>query len=154
MSQEDSDFSEEEKKEMRMMDEERLLRIHKEEFKSFWERMANLSRSRIDFMKGIKYGLILGIFGNFEVQFSFSLLEGLLLGRYDIVFYASTVVVLVSAMPIVFVLNRFRKEQKEEEKQLRLAIEQTIREKYEIDKREIVLRAKEKGLIKENGKEN
>jgi hypothetical protein len=142
------EFTEEEKKKIRTMQEQRYLRIHKEEFKPFWETMAGLNRSELDFMRGIKYGLILGIFGNLEVQYSFPLVEGMLLRRYDSLFFASIGIMAVSALVISITLLRFQKQRKEEERKLDVALEAIAREEYEIDAREVRLEAIEQGLIK------
>jgi hypothetical protein len=144
------EMTEEEKKKLRIMKEQRLLRIHKEEFKPFWEQMAELNRSEIDLMRGIKYGLILGIFGNLVVQYSFTLLEGIFLERYDNMFLASIGIVMVSALVVSITLYGFNKQRKEEQRKLELALDGITREEYEIDAREVHLEAMKQGLIQED----
>jgi hypothetical protein len=145
--------SEEEKKKFRIMGEQRVLRIHKEEFKPFWEKMAEYSRTEIDLMRGIKYGLVLGIFGNLVVQFSFALVEGMILGRYDNMVFVSLGIVLLSAFVISFVLYGFNKQRMEEQRKLEVALDGIWKEEHEIDEREVRLDAIRQGLLKENGAE-
>jgi hypothetical protein len=112
--------------------------------------MAELNRSEIDLMRGIKYGLILGIFGNLVVQYSFTLLEGIFLERYDNMFLASIGIVMVSALVVSITLYGFNKQRKEEQRKLELALDGITREEYEIDAREVHLEAMKQGLIQED----
>lgn len=150
MATQKREFTEEEKKKLRIMEEERILRIYKEEFKPFWEEMSELDKSEIDLMKGIKYGLILGIFGNLLVQYSYIVFEGTLLERYDNMFLVSIGVVAVSILVIFITLLGYNKETKERQRRIAVATEALIREKYEIDEREVRLEALKQGLIKED----
>lgn len=139
--------SEEEKKKWQEMEEQRLLRIHKEEIKPFYERMAEYSRTEIDVMRGITYGLILGIFGNFLVQYSFALLEGGFPARYDNLFFGSVGVLVFSIIVILMTMYSFRKQRKEQQRKLEAALDAITKEKHEIDAREVVLEARKKGLL-------
>jgi hypothetical protein len=129
-------------------------RIHKEEILPFWERMIELNRSEIDLMRGIKYGLILVISGSLEAQYSYPLVEGILHGQYDSLFFVSIGIIATSALVISITLLRFQSQRKDEERKLGVALEAVSRERHEIDAREVRLKAIEQGLINgENEKE-
>ena len=150
MPEEEREFTEKEKRKLRIVEEQRVLRIHKEEFKPFWESMTELHRSEIDLMRGIVYGLLLGLFGNFVVQYSFPLFEGMLLRQYNSMFFASIGIIVISTLVISITLLRFSKQRKEEERQLKVALDGIIQEQHEIDAREVRLDAMKQGLIQED----
>ena len=72
---------------------------------------------RIDFTKGIALGLIYGIIGNLFVQCFYPVVEGIIVMKYDSLFYSNLAVSTISLVIIIFTTLQFWKQLKEHEKQ-------------------------------------
>lgn len=83
--------------------------------KAFEAEMDHYER-RIDFTKGIALGLVFGIVGNLFVQFFYAFVEGIILVRYDGLFYSNLIVSVASLIIIFFVSVKFYKQLKIEER--------------------------------------
>ena len=71
---------------------------------------------RIDFTKGIALGLIYGIIGNLFVQFFYPVVEGIIVMKYDSLFYSNLTVSIASLIIIIITTVQFWKQLKEHEK--------------------------------------
>jgi hypothetical protein len=69
-----------------------------------------LFERKVDFTQDLILGLMLGIFGNLFVQYLFAFTEGWL--SKDILVYSNTIVFIISAIFLVILFYRFRKDKK------------------------------------------
>jgi len=110
----------------------------------WWSEKAEITRRRIDLVRGVALGLLYGILGNFFVQFFYSVSEALALGEYPKSFWNNVIVSVASLAIILHVTKKFSSQLKEEERKMKLATDSMKRERYEIERLKKMLDKKSK----------
>ena len=82
-----------------------------------WLERAEEHRRRIDFIRGVALGLLYGIIGNLFVQFFFPVVESLIVGEYDTLFFSNVVISVVALAIILYATVKFRGQLTEYENQ-------------------------------------
>ena len=82
---------------------------------------AKESRKRIDFIKGVALGLILGILGNLFVQHWYPLFERVVLWNFDIVFWSNLPVCVLALAIVLYTTRQYLRQLKEEEEEVKWA---------------------------------
>ena len=72
-------------------------------------------QERTEFIRGIVLGLIYGIIGNFFVQHWYPIFEGLILGKFDALFWPNVVVCVFSLFIVFLATTMFYREMKKVE---------------------------------------
>jgi len=103
----DQNMTDEEKKKFKLLKKIWHLNIYKNEFLPFQKRMSDLHFDRIEFRRGILLGLILGIVGNLLVQYSYPFIEGIIVQRYNDMFFVSSLILILSLLAIFYSMNKF-----------------------------------------------
>lgn len=101
-----------------------------EELEKSWADFEQISTRHIDFRKGVILGLILGIIGNFFVQFSYSAYERAMIGSLDLLFWSN---LLICGLVLAIVLHRIRRyklELKEEYRKIGLEGHEQMRARW------------------------
>ena len=147
-------MSEEEKKKWEILKLGHTLRIYKNEFLPSYKERDDFHSSRIDFRNGIVLGLILGIFGNLAVQYSFPMFEGVVLGKYDNVFLGSVLILSISSLILTITLWRFHKLRQDDQKGIEAAYDAKCYYVRKIEKMEVQLEALKMNLLSIKNAEN
>jgi H+/Cl- antiporter ClcA len=79
-----------------------------EEFEKEYLERAETHRRKIDFTKGIALGLLYGIIGNLFVQFFYSVVEGIILQKFDVLFWSNLVISAIALSIIILATLSFR----------------------------------------------
>jgi uncharacterized membrane protein YeaQ/YmgE (transglycosylase-associated protein family) len=66
-------------------------------------------------MKGVVLGLVVGIFGNLVAQYFSSVIEGTILGKFDNLFYLSTLVFSASLLVVISIVLYYQRKVRKEE---------------------------------------
>ena len=100
----------------------------------FMHKNLDFIGQRIDFLKGLLVGLFFGIAGNMFVQHWYQVFEGLILGKFDTIFFSNVTVFIVGLVVICIItvilyrrITRYEKARMLEWETLKKMIE----EKYE-----------------------
>ena len=92
---------------MMTKEDEKEIEAYEEFEKEYLERVE-LQRRKIDFTKGIALGLLYGIIGNLFVQFFYPVFEGVILEKYDVLFWSNLVISAIALGIILLVTFSFR----------------------------------------------
>ena len=69
----------------------------------------NESIRKINLLNGVILGLSVGIAGTFLAQFSYSMIEGFFIPRYDYLFIGSFFGFLISLIAVILIISHYRK---------------------------------------------
>ncbi len=86
--------------------------------------IAKLHKTRIDFTRGIIYGIFYGIIGNLAVQYSLPFYEGVASARYDAIFWISTVIFYAALTTMIIATIKLMRDLGEERRIFHLASEE------------------------------
>ena len=78
-----------------------------EEFEKEYLERAETHLRKIDFTKGIALGLLYGIIGNLFVQFFYPVVEGIILQKFDVLFWSNLVISLIALSIIILATLSF-----------------------------------------------
>lgn len=79
-----------------------------EEFEKEYLERAETHRKKIDFTTGIALGLLYGIIGNLFVQFFYPVVEGIILQKFDVLFWSNLVISVIALSVIILATLSFR----------------------------------------------
>lgn len=93
-----------------------------------WLERTEQHQRRIDLIRGVALGLLYGIIGNLFVQFFFPVVESLIIGEYDALFFSNVVISIIALLIIIYTTVKFRSQltqYENEEKSARQQVEVT-----------------------------
>ena len=141
------ELTEEERKTLFILVEKSKLRHMRDAQVPMWERVREYRESGNNSIKGLIYGLFLGIFGNLFVQFLYPLIEDNTLWQYNPHFVVNLMLILVSIIAIFLTLWKFQGLQKQNMKMIDEAVNNRDSIILEMHKRERWLEGVRQGLM-------
>ena len=137
MSKDKKKTNEESKKEMEKMLQESI--EYTEELGKHYLELTRESRRRIDFVGGVALGLLCGILGNLVIQHWYPVFEGLVLVNSDKVFWSNLIVFVPGFVIILYVINAFNRQLKEDERKMTMSREnvETAKKAIEVRKQRL-----------------
>lgn len=93
-----------------------------------WLERTEQRQRRIDLIRGVALGLLYGIIGNLFVQFFFPVVESLIIGEYDTLFFSNVVISIIALLIVIYTTVKFRSQltqYENEEKSARQQVEVT-----------------------------